>query len=85
MKNMRMAVEEEIDVPVTGRGDKVEERVDPVVSEARVTLDTRLLGKDVVVLSLEVANDLGEAVGDKGSVNLEVITRRAGRWIDGLG
>jgi hypothetical protein len=35
--------------------------VHAVVAEAGVTLDARLLGEDVVVLSLEVANDLGEA------------------------
>lgn len=29
---------------MAGRGDEVEQGVDPVVSEARVTLDTRLLG-----------------------------------------
>lgn len=29
---------------MTGRSDKVEQRVDSVVPEARVTLDTRLLG-----------------------------------------
>lgn len=32
------------DVPMAGRGDEVEQGVNPVVSEARVTLDTRLLG-----------------------------------------
>ena len=46
---------------MTSGGDEVEEGVHPVVAEARVTLDTRLLGKDVIVLALEVANDLLEA------------------------
>lgn len=43
-------------------GDEVEHGMDSVVSEAGVTLDTRLLGENVVVLSLEVTDDLGEAV-----------------------
>lgn len=48
------------DVPMAGRRDKVEQRVNSVVSEARVTLDTRLLGQNVVVLSLEVTNNFRE-------------------------
>jgi hypothetical protein len=32
-----------------------------VVPEARVTLDTRLLGENVIVLSLQVSDDLREA------------------------
>lgn len=50
-----------VDAPVAGGRDEVEEDVHAVVAEAGVTLDARLLGEDVVVLSLEVANDLGEA------------------------
>lgn len=46
---------------VAGRRDEVEERMDTVVAEARITLDTRLLGEDVIVLALDVANDLLEA------------------------
>src|ERR1700744_4154853 len=48
--------------PMPGGRDKVEQDVHAVVSEARVTLDARLLGQDVVVLALQVADDLGEAV-----------------------
>jgi len=33
-----------------------------VVAEARITLDTRLLGKDVIVLPFEVTNDFREAI-----------------------
>ncbi len=44
--------------PVTGGSDEVEHGVDAVVPETRVTLDTGLLGKDVIVLPLEVANNL---------------------------
>jgi hypothetical protein len=36
--------------------------VNTVVTEARVTLDARLLGENVVVLALEVGRDLLEAV-----------------------
>ena len=46
---------------MAGWGDEVEEGVDTVIPEARITLDTRLLSKNVVVLTLEVANDLLEA------------------------
>lgn len=47
---------------MTSRGNEVKHGVDSVVPEARVTLNTRLLGQDVVVLSLEVSNDFGKAV-----------------------
>jgi hypothetical protein len=46
---------------VTRRGDKVEQSVDTVVPEPGVTLDTGLLSKNIVVLSLEVALNLGKA------------------------
>ena len=45
---------------MTGRRDKVEQGVHPIVAEARVTLDAGLLGKNIVVLTLEVARDLTE-------------------------
>lgn len=47
---------------MTGRSDEVEHGVDSVVPEAGVTLDTGLLGQDVVVLSLEVSDDFGKAI-----------------------
>lgn len=50
--NLRMA----------GGRDEVEQGVYTVVAEARVTLDTRLLCENVVVLPLEVTNNLLEAV-----------------------
>jgi hypothetical protein len=37
--------------------DKVEQDMDAVVPESRVTLDSALLGQNVIVLSLEVARD----------------------------
>ena len=46
---------------MASRGDEVEHGVNTIVSEAGVTLDTRLLSKNVIVLPLEVADDLGEA------------------------
>ena len=50
-----------VNIRVTGRGDEVQQSVNSVVPEARVTLDTRLLSKNVVVLTLEMANNLLEA------------------------
>ena len=41
--------------------DEVEQSVNSVVTEARVTLDTRLFGQNVVVLTFKVSNDLLEA------------------------
>ena len=41
--------------------DEVEESMNPVVAETRVTLDTGLLRKNVIVLALEMANNLLEA------------------------
>ena len=46
---------------VTSGGDEVEQSVHPVVAEARVTLDTGLLGQDIIVLAFEVADNLLEA------------------------
>lgn len=47
---------------MAGRSDKVQERMDTVIIKPRVTLDTRLLGENIVVLALEVARDLLEAI-----------------------
>jgi hypothetical protein len=41
--------------------DKVEQSVYAVVAEAGITLDTALLGEDIVVLPLEVTDDFLEA------------------------
>lgn len=49
-------------LPMAGRGDEVKHGVDAVVSETGITLDTRLLRKNVIVLPLQVPNDLGKAV-----------------------
>ena len=47
---------------MTGRCDEVEQNVDTVIPEAGVTLNPGLLCKNVIVLALEVADDLAEAV-----------------------
>lgn len=43
------------------RRDEVEQSVNSVVTEAGITLDTRLFGQDIVVLTLEVPDDFLEA------------------------
>jgi hypothetical protein len=49
-------------IPVSCRSNKVEKSMDTIVAESWVTLNARLLCKNVVVLSLEVANNLAEAI-----------------------
>jgi hypothetical protein len=48
--------------------DEVEQSVNTIIAEAGVTLDAGLLCEDIIVLSLEVANDF-----TKASVMLVVI------------
>lgn len=55
---------------MTSGSDKVEEGVDTVVPEARVTLDTGLLGEDIIVLAFKVADDLLEADLQSGVVRV---------------
>lgn len=43
------------------RGNKVEKCMNTIVAESWVTLNARLLRKNIVVLSLEIANNLAEA------------------------
>lgn len=57
-----LAVDPKGCLPVASGGNEVEHGVDTVVPESGVTLDTRLLGQNIVILSLEIANDLREAV-----------------------
>lgn len=45
---------------MAGRSDKVEQGVDSVVPESRVSLDPGLFGEDIVVLSFQVSGDLGK-------------------------
>lgn len=51
----------QMSIPVTGRCDEVEQDVNAVIAESGVTLDTGLFGKNIVVLTLEVADDLAKA------------------------
>jgi hypothetical protein len=46
---------------MTSGSDKVEQSMYTVVAEAGVTLDTRLLCENIVVLPLEIANNFTEA------------------------
>ncbi len=46
---------------MTSGGDKVQQSVNSVIPETRVTLNARLLSKDVVILAFEVTNDFLEA------------------------
>ena len=43
---------------MTGRCDEVEQGMDTVVAESRVTSDTRLLRQNIIVLALEKAKNL---------------------------
>jgi hypothetical protein len=47
---------------MASRCNEVQQNVDTVVAESGVTLNTRFLCKNVIVLALEIANDLSEAV-----------------------
>lgn len=49
-------------LPMSSGSDEVEHGVDTVVPEARVTLDTRLLGEKIIILPLEITDNLGETV-----------------------
>jgi len=44
-----------------GRRDEVQQSMNTVISETGVTFDTRLFSKNIVVLTLKIANDLLEA------------------------
>jgi hypothetical protein len=46
---------------MASRCNEVQQNVDTVVAESGVTLNTRFLCKNVIVLALEIANDLSEA------------------------
>lgn len=57
----RLQFDRSVYIPVTGGCDEVEHGMNAVVPETRVTLDTRLLGQNIVVLPLEEANNLRKA------------------------
>lgn len=58
---------------VTGRRDEVEQRVNSVIPEPRISLDSRLFSENVVVLSFEIARDFLEAavVSEGGHAGLD--------------
>lgn len=45
---------------MTSGGDEVEQSMDTVIPEPRITLDARFFRQDVIVLMFEVAHDLRE-------------------------
>jgi hypothetical protein len=47
---------------MAGWRNKVEQSMDSVVTEARVSLDARLFGQNVIVLALQIADNLLEAI-----------------------
>ena len=47
---------------MTGGRDKVKKCMDTVISKPRVTLDARLFGQDVIVLTFEVPDNFREAL-----------------------
>ena len=50
--------------------DEVEESMNPVVAETRVTLDTRLFRENIVVLAFKVANNLLEPIAMRGNMSM---------------
>lgn len=74
---LRDELDAESRAPVARRRNKIEERMDSLVLEARVPLDPALLGEDVVVLLLEVADN-----GGKSRFVVDVVAK-AGRIADG--
>lgn len=48
-------------IRVTRRRNEVKKSVNTVVPEARVTLDSRLLCKDIIILTFKISNDLLES------------------------
>jgi hypothetical protein len=59
---------------MAGRGDKVEESVDSIVTEAWVTLDARLFSKDIIILALNVSSDLSKSeVNHKHQYNIDEV------------
>ena len=53
---------------VTGWGDEVEQAVNTVVPKPGVTLDTRLLGQNVIILAFEMTHDLLETTMGLGDI-----------------
>lgn len=45
---------------MASRRDEVEESMNTVIPETRVTFDTRLFSQDIIILAFEVSNDFLE-------------------------
>ena len=54
-------VHKDVGLRMSSGRNEVEQSMYPVVAEAWITLDTRLLGQDVVVLAFEVVHDFLKA------------------------
>jgi hypothetical protein len=65
----------DFDLPMASWCDEVQQNVYTVISEARITLDPRLLSKDIIVLPLKVADNFREAIHDQ-CVWVELADRR---------
>ena len=63
-------------------GDEVEKSVNTIVAETRITLDTGLLCKNIIVLSLEVTDDFTKT--SVGSVNLPLKSRTCVSYLASL-
>jgi hypothetical protein len=69
---------------MAGGCDEVEQDVDTVVAESGVTLDTRLLGQNVIVLALEVANNLAKAASPCQYRGIDALHVFGARHLDSL-
>ena len=47
---------------MTSWGNEIEKNMNAVILESRVTFDPRLLGKNVIVFTFKVFDNLGKAV-----------------------
>ena len=47
---------------MAGRSNEVQESMNTIVAESGVTLDTRLLRKNVIILTLKIANNFTKAL-----------------------
>jgi len=63
-------------VRMTSRGDEVQQSVNSVIPETRVTLDARLLSKDVIILTFEVTNNFLESATR--------MRKEPGVWVKGM-
>jgi hypothetical protein len=55
---------------MAGRSNEVQKSVNTIVAEAGVTLDTRLLRKNIIILALKIANNFTKALSWSATVEL---------------